>query len=487
MEAAKYILQQVSPADRAQIEVEMRFSSTIIPFAGLAGIAGLHKEERSFQETTDVLGGVRTRIDVHDGAIECVKKDQLTRILHKQLDRYVHINREEEVTEDAMQPIGKGAVVTRVSFVPSPDDPTCPRIDVTIKEDGTPVLEVECAPFFSTDTDNEIISKCKNFEEMCKVLNMLLGSPLGQFKQPMPIALTRDRLKTATGGKYLTSHKVDGERRLLELRLYLTHHTMGRHATLHLYSSRTMTLLQYKDISGEVRGITTQLPVVVDEEGDAIKVLLLIDAEEVVTLQGNKELQILDITDRGHPEESMERRLRTARLWLPLLRSLLIPHDFHKITVKPYFKEAVLKTRCAESLQARELKMPVDGLIFTPVFSRSNSMFQTIYKWKDTSACTIDLLYQNGKLLVSYDKNTTRCMEDILDHFPKAFRINHDALNAHTVSDGDVLECRIMDDEIRCVGVRKDKVYPNTLKTCLHTLTVVKENVTLQEIIAQFT
>lgn len=486
MEAVNYILQQVRPADRAQIEIEMRFSSTIIPFAGLAGIAGLQKEERSFQETMDVLRGVRARIDINDGAIECVKKDQLTRIFHKQLDRYIHINSEQTVPEEAMQPIGNGIVVTRVSFVPSPDHPTCPRIDVTTKEGGIPVLEVECAPFASTDSDSEIISKCKNFDEMCKVLYMLLGSPLGQFKQPMPIALTRDRLKTATGGKYLTSHKVDGERRLLELRLYLTHHTMGRHATLHLYSSRTMTLLQYKDISGEIR-TTSKLPFAV-HEGAVNNVHLLIDAEEITTLQANKALQILDITDRGKPEEmSMERRLRTAREWLPLMRALLIPEDFQKITVKPYFKEAVLKDRCARSLQARELEIPVDGLIFTPINSRSNSMFQTIYKWKEPGACTIDLLYQNRTLLVSYDKDSTRCMDDILHHFPRTFRINHDALIAHTVSEGDIVECRIMNDEIRCVGVRKDKVYSNTLKTCLHTLTVVKENITLQEIIAQYT
>lgn len=488
MEAANYIIQKVKPADRPHIEVEMRFLSAINPIDTLMRMNELTKVERTFRETLDMGSNVRTRIDMNDGSIECVKKDQLARLFDVERDRYVHINREVPHAEEIMESIDGGIDIVRTSLVPSVDAVACPRIDIT-KKTSTYILEVECAPFTDADTDGTIMTKCKNFEETCKTLHVLLGSPLGQFKQPMPIALTRDRLRLATGCNYLTSHKVDGERRLLELRLHLTKHTLGRRASFHLYASRTMTILRDIDLTTFIR-TTKLLPLDIEElmRKATTDIFLFIDVEEVVTTQGVKTMQILDVTRRGQPEQvSIELRLRLARDWLPLLRNLLIPSFVEQVTVKPYFKESIFKTRCAKSLIQKELKIPVDGLIFTPILSRNNSVFRWIYKWKETAASTIDLLYRSGDLLVAVtDGDEWRSLESILQHFPSTFCINHGSLIAHTVSDGTIVECRIVNDEIHCVGIRHDKVYPNTLKTCLHTLTVVKENISLSDIIAHF-
>lgn len=475
----------VAPKERPALEIEMRFVSAKVPWAELAAMKGFKKTDSVYRETLDVASQVRLRVDVHDGTVNCVRKEQLTRIFYPDLDRYVHINKETDCVTPPTTTCQFGVgEIRRTSFAPHHDDDTCPHVDVTLKQAGDPIIEVECAPFTATDDENTIIAKCRNFEEMCGVVHRLLKLPLGQFNQPMPLALTRDKLKLATGKNYLTSLKLDGVRRLVELRLYVTPHRLGRRGTVHLYASRTMTLLQQADIVSDLtpQVMPSDVGDMVTEKGHA-RIHLLIDSEEV-----GRTLHILDMADaeNGNSDDLML-RLRKVREWLPLLQQLFVTGSAAKlydhIKVKPYFAEAVLKHKCAINLQKKDLQVRVDGLIFSPNRPMTNTLFRTIYKWKEASASTIDLLYHSNDLLVT----TTSRYESILHHFPGSFTIDHSSLNAHTVQQGAIVECRINDYRITCIGVRRDKVYPNTLKTCLHTLKVVNENITLDELITHFT
>lgn len=486
MSVANYAL-DLSPMDRVDLEIEMRFVCATVPWAELAAMADFTKTESVFRETFDTASNTRMRVDVQDGSVECIRKEQLTRIFCPAFDRYAHINK--ECSDVTVPPTGVTTPeIRRTSFVPAEN--TCPRLDITIKQTGDPNIEVECAPFCAADNEEVVLAKCRNFEEMCDIVHRMLKTPLGQFSQPMPVALTRDRLKIATGKHYLTSLKLDGVRRLLELRLHITGHKLGRRASAHVYASRTMSLLHHADIAAHLQTLPESVEDQIAQTGFA-NIHLLIDAEQI-----GRSLHIIDMTDASpnagnRAADEFMSRLRQVRSWLPLLQDVFVkgpaPKLYDLIKVKPYFAEAVLKKKCAVNLQKQDLQVKVDGLIFSPARSTSNTLFRTIYKWKDAAASTIDLLYRSDDLLVTVSQGDESRFESILRHFPTAFTIDHPSLRAHTVQQGAIVECRIRNDCLTCVGVRHDKIYPNTLKTCLHTLRVVKENITLEDLITHFT
>jgi len=478
----------VSPLDRPALEIEMRFVCATVPWAELVAMQGYKKSDFVYRETLDIATHIRLRVDVHDGTVECVRKEQLTRIFYPTFDRYVHINHETSSVPLPTTCSSTSTDIRRTSFIPDSDEQSCPHVDVTIKPTGDPIIEVECAPFRVTDDDDTIIAKCRNFEEMCRVIHQFLKMPLGHFNQPMPLALTRDKLELATGKNYLTSLKLDGLRRLVELRMYITPHKLGRKASVHLYASRTMTLLNHADIASNIilQNLPDDVTDMMTEKGFA-DVHLLFDSEEI-----GRTLHILDMTDTKYGQnDDLMCRLRNVRAWLPMLQQLFVKGSagelYDKIKVKPYFAEAVLKHKCAINLQKKDLQVCVDGLIFTPNRHLRSTVFRTIYKWKEASASTIDLLYHSNDLLLTVKGSESSRYESILRHFPDFFTIDQTSLHAHTVEEGSIVECRINAHRITCIGVRRDKVYPNTLKTCLHTLKVVEENITLNELITHFT
>ena len=471
----------MAPNERSTLEIEMRFLCATVPWAKLAAIKGFKKTECIYRETLDIASNIRLRVDVHDGTVECVRKEQLSRIFYPTYHRYAHINKEMMSTKLPSACQSAGVEIRRISFLPEHGDKTCPHVDVTLKPTGDPIIEVECAPFTATDDDDTIITKCRNFEEMCSVIFQLLQMPLGHFNQPMPVALTRDKMKIAIGKNYLTSLKLDGVRRLIELRLHITSHKLGRRASVYLYASRTMTLLYHADVASDldVRMLPPDVEDLITEQGSSDNHLLL-DSEEV-----GRTLHILDMTDTKNDNgDDFMCRLRKVRAWLPLLQKLFVGKLYDSIKVKPYFAEAVLKKKCAMNLQKQDLQVRVDGLIFSPNRSVASTLFRTIYKWKEASMSTIDLLYHSDDLLAT---THTQGLESILSHFPATFTIDHASLKAHTVESGAIVECRIDKNRIICIGVRYDKMYPNTLKTCLHTLKVIEENITLDELITHFT
>jgi hypothetical protein len=109
-----------------------------------------------------------------------------------------------------------------------------------------------------------------------------------------------------------------------------------------------------------------------------------------------------------------------------------------------------------------------DGFIFTPLYEPVCVATQnTLFKWKAVDNITIDFMVKGGKLWVQ-ERNVPVYVTD--------------CQWAGMYTDGDIVECRYVDDVWVPVKLRTDKDYPNSTKTFQNSLRSIRENVCVQDI-----
>jgi len=121
----------------------------------------------------------------------------------------------------------------------------------------------------------------------------------------------------------------------------------------------------------------------------------------------------------------------------------------------------------------QNLPYETDGLIFTPMYRKIfNGTDKRTYKWKDGVNHTIDFEVVNNYIYL-WDKNNEKI---------KICKVEEETFIDYSVTPC-IVECKIgiLNEETiwTIIKQRKDKARPNSMKTYLSTIEVIKENITI--------
>ena len=120
-----------------------------------------------------------------------------------------------------------------------------------------------------------------------------------------------------------------------------------------------------------------------------------------------------------------------------------------------------------------------DGFIFTPIYRKIfNGTDKRTYKWKNSADHTIDFELQSDGCLYLWDRNSTKIKICPLEYE------NQEPIQVDNMKSPCIVECKISqkDDETIWVYIkcREDKERPNSMKTYLSTIEVIKEDITTE-------
>lgn len=110
-----------------------------------------------------------------------------------------------------------------------------------------------------------------------------------------------------------------------------------------------------------------------------------------------------------------------------------------------------------------------DGLIFTPCEEPVRvATNETMFKWKRLENITIDFMNIDSNL---YTQNRNVPIKICETNW------------AHEYPNNTIIECSYVDGTWKPLKIRTDKDYPNSIKTYNRTLSTIRENITLEEIV----
>lgn len=138
-------------------------------------------------------------------------------------------------------------------------------------------------------------------------------------------------------------------------------------------------------------------------------------------------------------------------------------------------------TRDFHKCVSTRLPYNTDGFIFTPIYRKIfNGTDKRTYKWKNSKDHTIDFELQEDGCLYLWDKNNTKIKICPVEYDDENTKQEHTTQTKTPC----IVECKISQKDEETIWVyvkcREDKERPNSMKTYLSTIEVIKEDITIE-------
>jgi mRNA guanylyltransferase len=324
------------------------------------------------------------------------------------------------------------------------------------KEDGVEAIKI---------TDENLISILKNV-----ILSNWENNKHDFFPAPQPVSLDRKSMTKLVENEYLVCAKSDGMRFLMinyEHNTYMSDRAFKFSKIEQNFNDQIL----YKDPN-------TNCGFIID--GELVKFKNSNQWQYVVhdciTMAG------VSVFNQTFPKRYECVKTLVNKIWIPDKSSFKISEkQFY-----PFEELSILENMIKEN----KIDHHVDGIIFTPKYKKigTNTQFDLL-KWKPRHLHTFDF-----KINIS-DEGVTAFVNKNGVHVPYARasknteeeRIFLSLLktNCPDFINGSIVECSYDDVNVlyKPIKIRHDKIHPNSLYTIEKTLTNIRENITIEELI----